>query len=175
MATISESVTIAAKREAVFGLISRVEEFPLYADSLKKVEKIGYRTYRWLARVHGFTLDWDSKITEFRRPARLAWRSIRGFENSGAYDLTTVPGGTRVVLTIEYSFAGIPLGGLMELLVTPVTRVAAAEILRRVKEQLERHHSKIAKKRNSRSNRGPATQRRAARSIGKREPSADVL
>lgn len=46
MTTISESVTIAAKREAVFGFISRVAEFPCYADSLKKAEKIGYRTAR---------------------------------------------------------------------------------------------------------------------------------
>ena len=152
MATISESVTIAAKREAVFDLISRVEEFSLYADSLKKVEKIGYRTYRWVARVHGFTLDWDSKITEFRRPARLAWRSIRGFDNCGAYDLTTVAGGTKVDLFIDYSLEGIPLGGLMELLVTPVTRAAAAEVLQRVKERLERHRLGIAAKQNSRPN-----------------------
>jgi len=157
MATISESVTIAAKREVVFGLISRVEEFPLYANHLKKVEKIGYCTYRWLARVHGFTLSWDSKITEFRRPARLAWRSVRGFDNSGAYDLTSVAGGTKVDLSIDYSFEGIPLGGLMELLVTPVTRAAATEVLRRVKERLERHRFATGEKRNSRPNQKSTT------------------
>lgn len=139
MAKISESVTIDAKREAVFDLISRVEEFPLYADSLKEVEKIGYRRYRWVARIHGFTLSWDSRITEFHRPDRLAWRSIRGFENSGEYKLTKKPSGTKVELSIEYKFDGLPLAGLMEALVTPVTRAAAAAILEKVKRRLEQN------------------------------------
>ncbi len=148
MARISESVTIEAEREAVFDLISRVEAFPLYADALKEVEKIGYRTYRWVARVHGFALSWDSTITEFRRPVRLAWRSIRGFKNSGTYKLTKVAGGTKVELSIGYSFEGGRIGELMEGLVAPVTRVAAAAILQRVKERLERRSSGISAKEN---------------------------
>ena len=141
MAAISQFVTIEAEREAIFDLISCVEEFPLYAHALKEVERIGYRTYRWVACVRGFTLSWDSTITEFHRPVRLAWRSIRGFKNSGTYKLTKIAGGTKVELSIEYSLQAGALGRLMEALVTPVTHAAAAAILQRVKERLEPRHA----------------------------------
>lgn len=137
MPRISQSVTIAADRKAVFDLIARVEEFPLYAHALSKVDKIGFRTYRWVARMRGFTFRWDSTITEFRRPVRLAWRSINGFENSGAYTLTKIAGGTKVELSISYQFEAGPIGRLMEALVQPITRAAAAAVLRRVKDRLE--------------------------------------
>jgi uncharacterized membrane protein len=88
--------------------------------------------------VHGFALSWDSTITEFRRPARLAWRSIRGFRNSGTYTLTKTAGGTKVELSIAYSFEAGRMGKLMEALVAPVTRIAAAAILEKVKQRLER-------------------------------------
>ncbi len=134
MPTISESVTINADIDTVFDLISRVEEFPLYVSMLKEVREIGHHTYRWVAQARGLTLDWDSVITEFHRPTCLTWRSIRGFNNSGTYRLMRIPEGTRVELTIEYSFDGGLFNGLMEALVIPLTRAATASILARVKE-----------------------------------------
>jgi uncharacterized membrane protein len=53
MTTILESVTIRAEIEAVFDLICRVEEFPLYADFLTEVRKINHKTYRWVALATG--------------------------------------------------------------------------------------------------------------------------
>lgn len=141
MPKISESVTINANIEDVFDLISRVEEFPLYATMLKEVREIGIRTYRWTALVRGVTLTWDSIIAEFHRPTRLAWRSIRGFKNSGAYNLISTPNGTRVELTIEYNFAGGPLDGLMGALTIPLARTAAASILAKVRGRLEHPHA----------------------------------
>jgi uncharacterized membrane protein len=141
MPTISQSVTINADVATVFDLISRVEEFPLYASMLKEVREIGHHTYRWVARVRALTLSWDSAITEFRRPTQLTWRSIRGFKNSGTYRLTNIPEGTRVELTIEYFFQGGLFDGLMEALVIPLARTAAASILAKVKARLEHAHS----------------------------------
>lgn len=146
MARIFQSVTINAERDAVFDLISRVEEFPLYAHALREVEKIGPRTYRWVANVRGVRLAWDSRVTEFRRPQRIAWRSIKGFENSGAYSLRKVAGRTRVELQIDYRFPGGALGRLMEGLVAPVTRAAAAAILERVRRRLEQPSSAVSSK-----------------------------
>ncbi len=140
MPTISESVTINADVEDVFDLISRVEEFPRYASMLKEVREIGHRTYRWEARVQGLALTWDSIIAEFHRPTRLAWRSIRGFKNSGTYHLSAMPNGTRVELTIAYDFEGGLLNGLMETLTIPLVRTAAASILAKVRDRLEHPH-----------------------------------
>lgn len=137
MPTISESTTINAEIEDVFDLISRVEEFPLYASMLKEVREIGPRTYRWTALVRGLTLTWDSVIVEFQRPSRLTWRSIRGFKNSGTYNLISIPNGTEVELTVEYNFEGGLLDGLMGALTIPLARTGAASILAKVRNRLE--------------------------------------
>ncbi len=148
MPTISEFVTINADIDAVFDLISRVEEFPLYVSMLKEVREIGHHTYRWVAQSRGLTLNWDSVITEFHRPTRLTWRSIRGFNNSGTYRLMRIPEGTRVELTIEYSFDSGLFNGLMEALVIPLTHASTASILARVKERLEHDHLRLLAKEN---------------------------
>lgn len=137
MTSILESVTIRAEIEAVFDLICRVEEFPLYADFLTEVRKIDSRTYRWVAQLPGITLSWDSIITEFRRPYRLGWRSIRGFQNAGAYTLTRTPEGTQVTIRIEYHLPSQILETLAAPLAEPLTHSLAAQILARVKGQLE--------------------------------------
>lgn len=137
MTTISERVTIGADIEAVFDVICHVEEFPLYADFLTEVRKIGYRTYRWVAEVQGITVRWDSVITECRRPVRLVWRSIRGLQNSGAYTLRQLPQGTEVSIQIDYHLPSHFLEALTAAFAEPLAHSIAAQILERVKRKLE--------------------------------------
>lgn len=168
MPAIFERITIDADIDAVFDLIARIEEFPLYADALKSVRKVGRNTYRWVAQAGGTTLEWDSVITEFRRPTRLAWRSIRGFANSGSYTLAPSPAGTLVSIAVEVGFPNRLMETLMAPLVTPLARSLAAEILHRVKLRLEagRHRPGIGRE----PAHGIATSRSAAkpRQAGKR-------
>src|SRR6516164_9752046 len=86
---------------------------------------------------HGITLSWDAVITECQRPYRLAWRSVRGFQNSGAYTLTRSPQGTAVSLRIEYHLPSQFLEALTLPLADRLTRALAAQILARVKRKLE--------------------------------------
>lgn len=137
MTIIVETVMIDADIEAVFDLISRVEQFPLYADFLTEVRKIDDRTYRWVTQARGLTLTWDSIITEYQRPVRLAWRSIRGLHNSGAYTLTRSTRGTAVSILIEYHLPSEFLERLAAPLAAPLTHSLAAQILARVKRQVE--------------------------------------
>ena|ERR1700687_4278672 len=137
MPVITVTVTINANIEAVFDLISQIEEFPHYAEFCKEVREIGPNTYRWTAQTAGITLNWDSVVTEYERPLRIAWRSIRGFVNSGAFALTLTPSGTKVSINIEYSVSTQLLGTLSVLMVTPLVRAYAGQILRRVKRRLE--------------------------------------
>lgn len=137
MTIIFETVTIDADMEAVFDLISRVERFPLYADFLTEVRKIDDRTYRWVAQARGITLTWDSIMTEYQRPVRLAWKSIRGLQNSGAYTLTRSAQGTTVSILIEYHLPSEFLESLTAPLAAPLTHSLAAQILARVKRQIE--------------------------------------
>ena len=133
MTSILESVTIRAEIEAVFDLICRVEEFPLYEDFLTEVRKINHRRYRWVALAHGITLSWDAVITECRRPYRLAWRTVRGFQNSGAYTLTR----SAVSIRLEYHLPRQFLETLTAPLADRLTHSLAAQILARVKRKLE--------------------------------------
>ena len=137
MTTILERVTIRADIEAVFDLICQVEKFPSYADFLTEVRKINHRTYRWVAQVQGITLTWDSVITECRQPFRLAWRSVRGLQNSGTYTLTRSPQGTEVSILIDYHLPSEFLEALTAPLVEPLAHSLAAQILQRVKRKLE--------------------------------------
>jgi uncharacterized membrane protein len=137
MTTISETVTIDADIDSVFDLICEVEKFPLYADFLTEVRKINQRTYRWTAQVQGITLSWDSVITGSRRPFQLAWRSVRGVQNSGAYTLSRSPHGTEVTISIDYHLPSRFLEALTAPLAEPLMHSLATQILERVKRKLE--------------------------------------
>jgi len=137
MPAIFQTATINADIESVFDLISRIEEFPRYAEALKEVRKINHNTYRWVAQVRGITLEWVSIVTEFKRPTRLAWRSTSGFKNSGAYTLTRSPEGTLVSISIEFSFPSRLLETVMAPVTIPVARAIASGILARVKQRLD--------------------------------------
>lgn len=76
-------------------------------------------------------------VTDYLRPTRIAWRSIKGFANAGAYCLASIHGGTEVSLTIEYSFPNRLVAMLLAPLVARLFRAYAGETLRRVKQQLE--------------------------------------
>ncbi len=137
MPVIRETVEINADPEAVFDLITRIEEFASYTDALEEVRAIGPDTYRWTARARGIRLEWDSVVTELERPKRLAWQSIRGVVNSGGYTLRPSAAGTMVTISMEYSFPSRLLEKLLAPLTDSLTRRVAAEVLGRVKSRLE--------------------------------------
>jgi uncharacterized membrane protein len=140
MPTINETVTINADIDSVFDLVSRIEDFPRYATVLKEVRKIGPLRYRWTAQAAGITLQWDSVITDYVRPTRIAWRSVSGFPNVGAYSLASIAGGTKVSITIEYRFPNRLVAMLLAPLGAPLVRTYAGEILQCVKHRLESTH-----------------------------------
>ena len=137
MQVIQQHAEIGASPDDVFDLITRIEEFPLYSDLLKEVRAIGPDRYHWVASAHGISLEWDAIVTERDRPRRIAWRSIKGFVNSGAYELSPSPPGTAVSISFEFDFPNRALEKLLSRLVKPLVRNAAAQILARVKQRLE--------------------------------------
>ncbi len=87
MPTIQRTLHIQTDPEAVFDLVSRVEDFSQYSKIIREIIPVKPDTYRWRIRAAGFELEWDSIVTEASRPSHLAWRSIRGVDNRGAFDL----------------------------------------------------------------------------------------
>ena len=138
MPSIHETVDIRADPEAVFDLITRMEEFPRYAHFIKKVHVTGPKKSHWTARVLGLWLEWDSLVTECERPRRFAWQSTKGAATRGSYTLERIPGGTKLSFFMEYRFPNSLVEMTLGPLAAPFAREGAARALARVKRQLER-------------------------------------
>ncbi len=142
MPTIERTAPIRAAPEAVFDLISRVEDFPQYCRVIRAVRALGHDAWRWTIRVAGFELEWDAVVTEeTRRPWHFAWRSIRGVENSGSFDLRPVAGGTEVRLAMSYRLSSPLLERLVDAVAAPLMQRVAGELLEHVRRRLEASHA----------------------------------
>lgn len=142
MPTIERTISIRAAPEAVFDLISRVEDFPRYSRAIRAVRALGHGAYRWTTSVAGFELEWDSVVTgETQRPRHFAWRSIRGVENGGCFDLRPVASGTEVRFTMSYRLASPLLERIVDAIAAPLMQRVAGELLEQVRRRLEPAHA----------------------------------
>lgn len=136
MATIEHRAVLAAPPERVFALLSRVEDFADYSDLIRSIERLDEDHYCW--HVHAVGMDWSFTVvvTESRAPEVLAWKSVKGVRNSGRYELTAVPEGTEVVLTLEYEIKGRLLEKAVRKATQPLVNKVSQQILDRVAERL---------------------------------------
>lgn len=136
MATIEHSAILHAPPERVFELLRRVEDFADYSDLIEAIEPLGDQRYRW--HVHAVGMDWtfDVAITESRAPERLAWESLDGVRNQGCYQLTPVPEGTRVALTLDYQIKNRLVERAVNRAAKPLVSKVSRQILDRVEARL---------------------------------------
>lgn len=137
MPSIERILTVRAEPAAVFDLISRVEDFARYSRTIRQVQAIGPNAYRWVIQLAGLTLEWESAVTEAERPRRFAWRSTRGLENGGCFDLKPAAAGTEVRFTMSYRLASPVLERIVDAIAAPLMQHVAAEILEQVRGRLE--------------------------------------
>jgi len=137
MPAIEKRMLIKATPEAVFDLVTRVEEFPSHVALLKEVTLIGPETYHWSIVVAGIELSWDGIVTKRERPRRFAWKSLSGQPNSGAYELEPAGNGTLVYFRMEYHFQNTWLEWLLTPVLGPLMNRAAAEAIAYIKRCLE--------------------------------------
>jgi uncharacterized membrane protein len=141
MPAVERTTLIHAAPGCVYDLISRVEDFPRYSRVIHSVRALGPDVYRWIIRVAGFEFDWDSVVTEKRRPERFAWRSIRGVQNGGAFRLAAADGGTEVRFTMEYRLTNPILERIVNAIAAPLMQRVADELLAQVRSRLEPAHA----------------------------------
>ena len=137
MTTFSQTVDILAAPDAVFNLISRVEEFSQYSKLIDSIRKTSEKSYHWKAKFGGITLEWDALIIEEYRPWRFAWHSIKGFKNSGSYTLTPSPSGTKVCFEMEYNLKTSLLEKALSPLSDRYINRLSEDILGEIKKKLE--------------------------------------
>ncbi|GAB2797998.1 hypothetical protein GCM10027040_25730 [Halomonas shantousis] len=136
MAIIEHSAVLHAPPEQVFALLERVENFADYSDMIETIEPLGESRYRW--HVHAVGMDWsfDVLITERKAPSTLAWESIDGVRNQGRYELSSVPEGTCVRLTVEYQLRNKLVEKAVSRAAQPLVNQVSRQILERVEARL---------------------------------------
>ncbi len=137
MPSIRETVDIRAEPEAVFDLIARIEDFPLYADFIREVRVTGDKTSHWTAQILGLSLEWDAVVTECHRPRQFAWQSVSGAASRGSYTLERVSSGTRVSFSMEYRFPKPFIERALGPFAGPFAHRKATRVLAKVKQRLE--------------------------------------
>lgn len=137
MTHINRSVEIAARPEAVYELIYKVERYPLYSHFIKEVKKAGPNNYRWKAHINGLWFEWTSAFIEKERPRHISWHSVSGLESHGDYVISAIPGGTKVTFDIEYHLPSHILETALESILAPLMEEAFLEILHNIKKELE--------------------------------------
>jgi len=137
MPAIEKRLLVKATPEAVFDLVTRVEEFPAHVSLLKEVTLTGPETYHWSIVVAGIELSWDGIVTRRERPRQFAWKSLSGQPNSGAYELESIGNGTLVRFRMEYRFQNTWLEWLLTPVLESLMNRAAEEAIAYVKGYLE--------------------------------------
>jgi len=136
MSVIRETYELNASPEAVFDLINEIEKTSDYSDFLKGVQKIGLDTYRYTVSIAGIPLSWDARVSERKRPERIAWVSVRGITLTGSFTLRPVSGGTMVSFSMEYSITNRFLAMALKPFIPPLVRIVASEIFAHIKQRL---------------------------------------
>lgn len=101
------SVVLNTTPEEAYRFWRDFERMPLYMRHLESVNKIGDRTYRFIARAPlGKQIRWDAEIVADRQNEIIAWKSLPGsdVEVSGSVQFrrATDDRGTLVTIGIEY-------------------------------------------------------------------------
>lgn len=126
------STFIETSPEAVFDWISDHRNVPRVLDGVSRWEPLTRKTTGEGARFDvamktlGVPLTAELELDEWRRPNRIAWRSLGGLiSQRGVWDIAAADGGTRVSLSIDYEPPAAALGNL---LAGPVEHLARSRL-----------------------------------------------
>jgi len=147
--SVEVAVTIARPPAEVYAFWRRLENFPLFMESIVSVTERGGGKSRWIARgPAGETWQWESEILEDLPGELLVWRSLPGSEvhHHGAVRFVNAPAGrgTEVRVGIEFLPPGGIAGRVVARLARRLPEHRVAEDLRRLKQVLEAGETPIA-------------------------------
>ncbi|WP_346795546.1 SRPBCC family protein [Halomonas sp. Bachu 37] len=129
MPTLQHSADIRAEREAVFALVSRVEEFVDYSDFIDTIVRLDDARYLWRVRIAGVPLRFDIVITQSCAPESFAWRSVSGVSAWGHFHFAPLQGGTRIHLSLNYRLDNRLLERTVQLAAKPMLRRLSRDII----------------------------------------------
>lgn len=101
-----KTIYINASPERVFDTWSKYENFPRFMSNVQQVQDMGDGRSHWIVSgPAGTQVEWESNLTESRRPELLAWRTEpdAAIEHHGRVHFEAVDGGTRVTVEMAYN------------------------------------------------------------------------
>jgi uncharacterized membrane protein len=108
MATIEESVEVAAPLRAVYDQWTQFEEFPRFMEGVEEVRQEDDTHLHWVAAFGGSRHEWDAEITEQKPDERVAWRNTDGKANAGVVTFHRLDDErTRVMVQMDFVPEGI--------------------------------------------------------------------
>lgn len=106
LVNVDKTIHIEASPERVFDVWSKVENFPRFMSHVQEVRDLGNGRSHWVVSgPAGAPVEWDSTMTESRRPDILAWQSDPDstVQNSGTVRFEPDGNGTRVSVHMQYT------------------------------------------------------------------------
>jgi uncharacterized membrane protein len=118
-ALIGRTFTVARPRAEVYAFFRDFRNFPRFMKHVSQITASDEEHAHWVVRTDADrTVEWDTVLTEDKRNATIAWRSVEGasIRNSGRLEFRDAPSdkGTEVTATIVYEPSAGELGKLME-------------------------------------------------------------
>jgi carbon monoxide dehydrogenase subunit G len=143
MATVENSIVIAAPAERIFAFISEPSNLPEIWPSLVEVRDItpaanGGADFTWTYKMAGIRFDGTSTSLEFAPPRLISAATKGGISSTTTWRLEPDGDGTRVTIHAELTVPGKLLGKLAEPLVMRENNKEAAVILANLKARMER-------------------------------------
>lgn len=109
MATVQQSIDINIPIHAVYGQLTRFEDYPRFMEEVDEVRQIDDTHLHWKTIMSNRSVEWDAEITEREQDQCIAWRNISGPTNSGRVDMQPVGADkSRVTLTLHAEPEQVP-------------------------------------------------------------------
>lgn len=121
MAHLCHRIRIQRPAEAVFELIADPALYRRFLSGIGRWEPISEKRAgvgaRYLLLLHAGSIQAGGivQIVDWSPPHRVAWQSVSGVTQRGAWSIATVDGGSELAIEIDYEVPGFrPVGWLVE-------------------------------------------------------------
>lgn len=102
------AITVGVAPEVAFAHWERIEQLPLFIESLREVVGLDPLHSQWRAQIGGIRREWMAELTERIPGRRLSWVSLNGPRHAGSVSFE--PAGesrARVVLRCDFEPGGL--------------------------------------------------------------------
>lgn len=140
---VQRSIVVDRPPAEVFGLLGDPDRVPEFFAGVTRWESASAKRrgpgarFRVRMKVGSIEAGGEIRITRWQQGRTIAWESVRGMPQRGAWRLRRVPRGTEVRLELSYDLTGGPLGWVVDRLVARIVGRNLAATLLAVRRILE--------------------------------------